>query len=123
MMTRQSIRTALIGALVICFAPTANPQGFIWLDRSPVESFTEQDWALLRSAVRQALDDGDQGETFGWHNETSGASGTITVLEDSEHEGMKCRRAKFFNSAGGFTGTGHHRLCKTADGTWRIAPP
>jgi hypothetical protein len=92
-----------------------------FLSRSAVGSFTSQEWSILRATVRQALDDGEQGEEIGWHNDATGASGTITLLEGSELNGMSCRRTRFFNSAGGVTGTSTHRLCKTANGEWRLA--
>jgi surface antigen len=120
---RKSV-VAIFGACAsLAWLPASvDAQGYQWLDQSPISFFDDEDWELLRSTSREALEEGEVGETDGWHNEKTGASGTITVLETSEHEGMQCRRAKFFNSAGGVTGTGVFRMCKTADGTWKIAP-
>ena len=113
-----------LGAILLAAVPLATQaQPFRWLDTSPIRAFTDDDWTVMRAAAREALDAAEEGETVGWQNEATGASGTITLREASEHDGLKCRRAKFFNSAEGLTGTSIHRLCRIADGSWRVAPP
>ena len=118
------VRSVVAGGAIALLAapPAAEAQRWRWLDTSPVRAFTESDWEVVRSAAREALDTAEEGETVGWQNEGTGASGTITLRGESEHEGLPCREAKFFNSADGLTGTAIHRLCKIADGSWRIAP-
>lgn len=118
-------RFALLALATLAFAGVsqiAEAQRFRWLDTSPIRAFTDGDWAVVRAVTRDALDNGEQGETFSWYNEATGASGSLTLREDSEHDGLKCRSAKFYNSADGLTGTSIHRLCRIADGSWRIAP-
>ena len=123
MTTYRSLVAILVGASMSTFSMLAEAQGFGWLRNSPVAAFTDDDWTAMRAATREAMDEGEEGETFGWYNEATGASGAITLREASEHEGKKCRSAKFFNSADSMTGTSIHRLCRIADGSWRVAPP
>ena len=120
----RTLLVALVVGASTAFAwSAAEAQGFRWLRNSPVAAFTDEDFDVLRAATRDAMEEGKEGQTFGWYNEVTGASGAITLREDSELDGMRCRRAKFYNSADGVTGTSIHRLCRTADGSWRVAPP
>jgi len=124
MKTDALTRLGLCAIVLAGLSQTAEAQRFgAWLDTSPVRAFTDDDWTVMRARTREALDEGEQGETFSWQNETTGASGSVTLREDSEHDGMKCRRAKFYNSADGMSGTSIHRLCRIADGSWRVGPP
>ena len=51
-----------------------------------------EDWTVFRATLREVLETGESGETIGWSNEVSGASGNITPMASSEHEGLPCRR-------------------------------
>lgn len=97
-------------------------QGYRWLDTSPVKHFTEEDWNLFRSTMQETLDNGADGSEGTWENPDSGGHGSIKVLSSFEQEGLRCRRARLSNSAGGFEGGGTFNLCKVADGTWKFAP-
>jgi hypothetical protein len=120
-MQRCSFLTAVsLAALVV--SASAFGQGYRWLDTSPIQHFTDEDWTLLRSTARDVLDNGADGSEDSWENSDSGASGSIKVLNTYEKDGLRCRRTYFANSAGGFHGTGIFNLCKVADGTWKIAP-
>ena len=97
--------------------------GFDALDESPVSQFTDEDWEVFRHTARKALDEAKPGDTGAWNNDKTGASGSITIIAEAEpFQGLVCRRARFFNSANGITGTSVFRVCKRADGQWRIAP-
>ena len=79
---------------------TAAAQGYGWLDTSPVRFFTDGDWEVLRGTARNALDNAADGTTASWKNPETDATGSVTVLNTYEEDGRKCRRTKFFNSAG-----------------------
>lgn len=93
-----------------------------WLDNSPIEAFTDSDWAMLKQTAREALDNGKDGETALWVNHDTGFSGSITPLNTFDNNGLPCRKTKFFNSADSMTGSSTFRLCKQDDGKWKIAP-
>ena len=76
----------------------------------------------MRGTMREVLDNGEDGAQDSWKNPDSGASGTIKVFNTFEQNGLRCRRASFSNSAGGFEQTSTYNLCKVADGTWKFAP-
>lgn len=116
-------RPILMSCLVLGCTPAIAASGpFEWLNRSAVGNFSEDDWEVFRTTARKALDEGAQGTKAEWSNSRTGAHGWITVMESSEYQGLRCRRAVFYNRAGGITGTQEHRLCKVQDGTWKIAP-
>ncbi len=77
---------------------------------------------MLRATAREVLDNGADGTEASWSNPATENSGSIKVLNTYEENGLRCRRTEFSNHARGLSGSGIHRLCKVADGTWKIAP-
>lgn len=115
----------LIGAMALAVA-MALPQAvsaaqWNWLRDAPANFLTEQDWEILGSTVDQVLATGDDGTEVPWENPETGHGGTVTPLDTTDEEGVICRKARVFNSAGGVTNTGTYRFCRQPDGTWKIA--
>lgn len=108
-------------AAAIFASATATAQGYRWLDTSPVRFFTDEDWEMLRATAREALDNGADGTEVSWKNADTDVSGTIMVMNTYEENGLRCRKTKFLNHARGLTGGGIYRLCKVADGKWKIS--
>ena len=120
-MNKVVILVSIVSLTALVSAPAIGAGQFGWLENSPVSNFTDDDWALLRQTARDMLDNGEDASKAEWSNPSTGAEGTVEVLNTYEEDGRTCRRTKFYNSAGGVTGTGLYRLCRIEDGTWKIA--
>ena len=112
------LSSALILTAVSLPASSAN---WLWLKNSPIEAFTDGDWAMLKKTGINALENSADGVTALWVNHDSGHSGSITPLNTTDRNGLPCRNTKFFNSANNMTGSAEFVLCKQKDGTWKIA--
>lgn len=112
--------SAALATLLI--ANSVNAVGQHWLDGAPVQFFNDEDWELLRTSMSHTLDNAPDGTTAEWKNPETGHAGSITVIDTNEVNGNQCRKTKFFNSAGGVTGSNVYRLCKVEDGTWKLSP-
>jgi len=91
-----------------------------WMKQSPVSHFTPEDKKIMRTTARDSLENGKDGVKVGWENPETGHSGSVKPLNTSKKNDMTCRKTRFFNSAEGLTSIQVHRLCKQADGTWKI---
>lgn len=112
-------RIAAIAALAAaCVAVQAQNMGF--LTDSPIQNMTKEDLALLQKNSNEALSRNADGETSGWTNPKTGASGTATPLKTFTQKGMKCRLVRYTNHAGGFNGGGEFTLCRQSGGAWKI---
>lgn len=117
---RTFLSAAAAAALLV--SASAMGQGYRWLDTSPVRFFTDADWEILRSTARKTLDNGADGTEASWSNPDTDASGSIKVLSTYQENGLRCRKTQITNQARGLAGSGIFRLCKVADGTWKISP-
>jgi hypothetical protein len=117
---KHLLTIALVAGLVSAPAEAVN---WRWLKYSPVESFTQQDWELLRGAARTALNEGKDGDTVNWDNPESGNAGYAQVLTTERGNGGTCRMLQLFNESGGTQGSTRLRLCQMEDGTWRVSKP
>ena len=91
-----------------------------FLKDAPIEKMTQEDLALLLKNSNEALTRNADGETSGWANAKTGASGTVTPLRSFTQKGMKCREAEYTNHAAGLNGGGRYTLCRVADGSWKL---
>jgi hypothetical protein len=57
-----------------------------------------------------------------WSNPKTGDSGTITVLQSFQQNGMTCRKVRYEIRLGGSIANNPYTLnwCKTASGEWKI---
>lgn len=88
----------------------------------PRNQFSEADEALFRQTLDQVLEQGADGDAVAWRSAESDAGGTIKPLKTLERDGMRCRQVEMENAAGGNTNTLRSTWCKTADGSWKVAP-
>jgi surface antigen len=63
------------------------------------------------------------GSASHWSNPKTGDSGTVTVLQSFEKEGMACRKVRYVIRLRGVTGQRVYTAnwCKTASGEWKLA--
>lgn len=118
-MIKPACRVALV---IITFAAGAAhaQSNMAFLKDAPIEKMTREDLALLLRNSNEALGRNADGETSGWTNSKTGASGTATPLRTFTQKGMKCREAEYTNHAGGFRGGGKFTLCRVANGSWKL---
>lgn len=101
-------------------APSAFALNYGFLANTPISKFTEQDMELLKSHVRQALDEAENGQTLEWSNPETSAQGTITV-ESSQQDGDRyCRVLAVTNKSKYLQGGGKFKLCKNSTGAWSL---
>jgi surface antigen len=121
MKTNIKKATLISSLLTLCVISLPAFSGnWSFLKNSPVESFDDDDWSLLKKTAREALENGENGIAVTWVNQKTGHSGTITPLTTKDHNGSTCRKTKFFNSANEMTGSAVFYLCKQDDETWKV---
>ncbi len=96
-------------------------QNLGFLRDSPIQRMTPEDQQMMMRNSNEALNRNADGETSGWSNPKTGASGTATPLRTFTQKGMKCRETQYTNHAGGFNGDSTFTLCRVASGEWKIA--
>ncbi|WP_198264434.1 hypothetical protein [sulfur-oxidizing endosymbiont of Gigantopelta aegis] len=86
-----------------------------YLKYSPVASFEPEDFEMLQTVGRKALDENKDGVTSEWANTETGNSGSITPLDSSTIDEMHCRKTKLFNKAKDKSGQAVFTFCKVGD--------
>jgi hypothetical protein len=83
------------------------------------------DLTLMGNAASQLYqqDTVADGAASHWSSTKTGDSGTVTVLQSFEKEGMACRKVRYVIRLRGVTGRRTYTVnwCKTASGEWKIA--
>lgn len=95
--------------------------GLGWLGDAPIRYFSEKDSELMKSSVQKALNSNDDGVKLEWENPETGHKGSVTPLDRKKIQGLICRDAQIFNSAGGRTANSRFTLCQHEDGAWKLA--
>jgi surface antigen len=109
---------ALAALAATSLAVHAQNMGF--LRDSPIQRMTKEDTVMMMRNSSEALNRNANGETSGWSNPKTGASGTATPLRTFTQKGMKCRETRYTNHAGGFNGDSTFTLCRVASGEWKV---
>jgi surface antigen len=107
--------------LLILGLHSAHAVNLSFLKNTPVAAFTDEDIAIAQDHIRDALNNGEDGEVVQWENPSSGAAGAYTLLKTYQRDDAKCRRVKVIHSAKGRRGESAHTLCQTSAETWRWA--
>jgi surface antigen len=108
-------------ATIVCASIAAQAQSNMrFLQDAPVERMTKEDLALMMRNSNEALARNADGETSGWTNPKTGASGTATPLRTFTQKGTRCRETEYTNHAGGLSGGGRFTLCRQPSGEWKI---
>ncbi|ABA57576.1 hypothetical protein Noc_1068 [Nitrosococcus oceani ATCC 19707] len=111
----------VLTATMLSTASMARVGPWGWLDQSVYSELNDQDWKLLRSTGRDILNNHPNGTIKSWRNENTGASGKIKVLTTEHKKGMLCRQTSFETDTANFDDRSVFLLCKTEDGTWKVA--
>jgi len=90
-----------------------------WMRGAAVTDFHDSDWALLKEAAQDMLNNRPDGEQVNWSNPETGNRGSLIVLATFNHQDQVCRRAAMRNLT--FRGRDEkaaYSLCQQTDGTW-----
>ena len=88
-----------------------------WMRGAAVTDFHESDWAMLKEAANDLLNNRPDGEQVNWSNPDTGNRGSLIVLATFSHQGQVCRRAAMRNMT--FRGRDEkaaYSLCQQEDG-------
>ena len=110
-------------SLAICLLGAALPGHAVWhwMRGAAVTDFNESDWALLKEAAQELLNNRPDGEQVNWSNPDTGNRGSLIVLATFSHNDQVCRRAAMRNLT--FRGRDEkaaYSLCQQEDGTWQF---
>jgi surface antigen len=83
----------------------------------------KEDTDLIQLAARVQMTGKPVGTTLKWSNSKTGNAGTVTLMENFEHEGRKCRTNRHVITQQA-TGPKTYviSICQNRDGTWQIVP-
>jgi surface antigen len=112
------VKRSLVFILLYGFLLTAYAR---WVHMLP--ELAKEDTDLIQQAAREQMTGKPVGTTLKWSNSKTGNAGTVTLLENFEHEGRKCRTNKHIitQQARG-PKTYVISICQNPDGTWQIVP-
>jgi surface antigen len=91
-----------------------------WLENTPAESFTDEDWQLLQDTVVKALNESAKGDRLIWRNPATGNSGSVTNMGSADGDGKTCIRLGIHNETERLSGSSVSRFCKQDDGGWKM---
>lgn len=115
----------LVSSCLAVLLVLSSSQGFAsgvgWLGDAPIRYFSEKDAQLMKSGIQSALSNNDDGVKFEWMNPETGHKGSITPINSKKIQGLSCRDATIFNSAGGRTASSRFTFCQHEDGDWKLA--
>jgi surface antigen len=118
--------TRLLPALIFlagfAVSPLATAQNWRFLKDAPIGYFTPKDSELFKTNLRDALDNGKDGERRSWSNSASGAAGSATLEETLRQGDNVCRRVRLDNHAKGHGGFTHKTFCKRSGKNWQVQP-
>jgi len=108
--------------MMIALATGAPAQGNLgFLRNTPLQSFNEQDRALLREAMAEVLNSSDPTASRTWKNDATGSGGTIQSLARFDTpDGRECRQLHMQNRrTRGESDALTMSVCRDDDGEWR----
>ncbi|MEZ5581847.1 MAG: RT0821/Lpp0805 family surface protein [Candidatus Competibacteraceae bacterium] len=120
------LTTPIIAIVAFAFISMSTPAfavNWTFLENSAVQKFNDQDWQLFSEAGKRALEETPDGQTVEWENPATSSQGKITPVSTIEKDGMRCRKVKIANSAGGFSGESVFDFCRDPQSNeWKMVP-
>lgn len=91
-----------------------------WLEDTPAQHFTDEDWRLLEQTVGQALNHSVKGDRLTWSNPETGHSGSVTHIGPVDKDGQPCIRLGIYNETDTLSGSTVASFCRQADDSWKM---
>lgn len=107
-------------SVVLLVAQGVQAMNLHWLENTPAQAFTEQDWQLLQDTVLKALNESARGDRLTWSNSASGNSGSVTNMGPADQGGRTCIRLGIYNKTQHLSGSSVARFCMQGDGSWKM---
>lgn len=120
MTIRQAFRAVSAAITLLLAVPVADAFNLRWLDDSPAQHFTDEDWRLLQQTVEQALNHSNKGDRLTWKNPKSGNSGSVSNMGPADVDGRRCIRLGIYNETARLSGNSVNRFCRQEDGSWKM---
>lgn len=115
----RTIKNLVVIIILMALTATASALGLRLEESTPIKYFSKEDWSQAKQVVKTALEQGKPDETFDWHNESTGHSGSYTVLRSVEIDGRSCRDLLIKHKAGPANARGDYRFCQMQNGEWK----
>lgn len=115
----RKIKNLVVILSLMALTATASALGLRLEEFTPIKYFTKEDWSQAKQVAKTALEQGKLDETFNWHNESSGHSGSYTVLRRVEIDGRSCGDLLIKHKAGPANARGDYRFCQMLNGEWK----
>lgn len=116
---RTSWTSAVFAVVVAGASCPCLAQALDFYKNLPASHMNDEDRRVARSAIATALENAKDGTTHRWENRGTGASGSVMPKKSFSRNGMRCRNAEFFVSAGGRENVSTWNVCKTDQG-WKV---
>jgi surface antigen len=125
MMMRLRLRSGCCAAAL--FAGLVGPADALGpqsgLKDTPAARFNNDDLALMKARVDQALKAEKEGEVLEWKNEKTGASGSVVPMNHLTWNGLECRRLRISNAYAELKAQGVYKFCQSPPGKWKLVGP
>ena len=121
------MRTCKSLSLIIAIAAAGLPMlsaatGLGFLNNTPLSFFTQQDFDLMRDAVKTVLEDPNPTTVREWLNPKNQYSGKIEGLGAFQSsDGLPCRKLRVSTQARGIESAATYPVCRTASDEWQLA--
>ncbi|MFM0504434.1 RT0821/Lpp0805 family surface protein [Paraburkholderia caffeinilytica] len=113
-----------VGGLLLGGAIGAQAANLGFLNDTPISYMKQRDIDSIKSAVRTALNDKQDGESVSWVNEGTGNSvkidATITLASTAKDGERTCRDVGVVLNAKGQSMNLRPQFCKQGSGTWQL---
>ena len=93
----------------------------MFLKDGPIRYFNDDDLALFKQSLDDALEHQPDNEALDWRNEKTRSEGSVTPLNTTEQDGMRCRQVIISNTAKGLSRQSQFTFCRQDDGRWLFA--
>ena len=120
--SRLLVFALAISALFLLSPGALEARAVSWAQRFPINQYTPEDMEILKHAMVDVLEHGEDGVAAEWSNPDTGHGGAITPLNSTTRDGRPCRLARFRNYAETTDNVMEYFLCKQPDGIWAAEP-
>lgn len=91
-----------------------------WVGGQLGRRLDERDRDMMYENSHDALDHGDDGDTYDWHNDDTGHYGSMTPTSTYQTDGETCRAFDQSVTVGDETEARTGTACQQDDGSWQI---